>query len=139
MKKPNFEKLIFTFSLIFFLIIVYLIISPKNSKQAPMLGQELLAPAVNLEELENNYREKMKMVYSDIENLNLEDKIPEQEVDKIKDTLYKLKVPATLRDFHMETVFLLDKIKSMTIDDVWKSRELPGTLKEIKENNTWLN
>ena len=137
------KKLLSALAAFAFFLIVYLFIlservgfsepRPENNKVA----QEIQKP-VDLVKLEIDYKERMSDIYSNLENLSLEQEgtISADDLSLMRDRALSLTVPKEeYKELHRETILMLDEIISSDPEDYanWS-----GAIEQIMEENSWL-
>src|SRR3989339_837115 len=115
-------------------------------KNKTEIQSEKIIEKVDMEELENNYKNKISNIFSEIETLFADSKTGNQDlglsnrVTQIKDELIKSIVPSDqYKKFHIDLVLLLSDINNNILErDASMEQKIEEKINEIKIVHEWI-
>lgn len=109
----------------------------QNAKRAAEQGQIL--PPISHEELVRDYERRAKAAVNEYSGLEVKGNFTAGEIQKVKDDLLGLKVPAEFKDLHVQLVLGLTKIEdSLAAGDAKIQAEGQKKIEQAKAAYAWL-
>ena len=137
MKKK--AKILFFFSLIFLVLILYLILTSEPAKQSVSLKQPVKNQITALSE--EDYKAEVKEIFITFEKLARDNSFKMDKIAELKNKLLALKgLPAKFKELHLKFVSALDQA-----EDYLKQKDEQGKNasqqigNQLKADYSWLN
>ncbi|KKR21376.1 MAG: hypothetical protein UT48_C0009G0008 [Parcubacteria group bacterium GW2011_GWE2_39_37] len=116
-----------------FILIFSVFITPKDEKLPKNTKVDLI-------QLENEYKEKTKLLVDSYLLLLQSDQLDLEKLKQIKDQLLALKVPDEFKDLHVNLVLSIDSVNNAELGgDKNKKIASIELVNKNKENFSWLN
>lgn len=121
------------------LLIIFLVLRSKPLAQTPPQN-EGTAEKVDLEQLEKNYKKEVKIILAEYSALINEGEPAKEAIISIKEKLLGLRVPAELKDLHLNLVLAVAKMAEPANEvDVDEKEAGAKLIQDLKAKYVWLN
>lgn len=131
-------KILILLSVIFFLLILYLLITAEPVKKMDLTDNKFNTS--QLERLTNNYQEQAGVIIANYLKLLKDDSYNLDQVKQIKDKLLELKVPTIFKNLHIDLVLALTKMENFLLEGKEPDKiESQRIINQIKADYSWLN